>query len=148
MNEVHNKLEYNKVTPNIYIGTNMCCQTHFEEELLNEGINSDISLEEDRLDSPFGVDFYLWLPTKDQSPPSMDQIKLGVEIIKKLIDMNRKIYIHCKNGHGRAPTLVSAYFITQGMGIEEAINFIKEKRPSIHLHEDQIKALQEFKKVI
>ena len=57
------ELEYNNITNGIYIGTNQCCQTHFDEELKKEGITADISLEEDRLDAPFGVDFYVWIPT-------------------------------------------------------------------------------------
>lgn len=48
------ELEYNEITDGIYIGTNQCCQTHFDEKLKKEGITADISLEEDRLDAPRG----------------------------------------------------------------------------------------------
>ncbi len=146
MSNGHEKLEYNEITSNIYIGTNMCCQTHFEEELLKKGLSADISLEEDRLDAPFGVKYYLWLPTKDQAPPTQEQLKIGVRNIDEMINLGKKIYVHCKNGHGRAPTLVAAYFISKGAGVEEAIQKIKEKRPSVHLQESQIEALREYKK--
>lgn len=137
--------EYNEITPLIYIGTNMCCQTHFDAELLELGVKANISLEANKLDTPFGVDFYLWLPTEDLSAPTEDQLELGVTTLDKLIKLKNKIYVHCRFGHGRAPTLVAAYFISQGMSVEDAILKIKEKRSSIHISETQKEALKKFK---
>ncbi len=142
----HNKLEYNQITPNIYIGTNMCCRTHFEEELLEQGITADISLEEEKLDAPFGVKFYLWLPTKDHTPPNPEQLRLGIRFIEELIKMDKKVYVHCKHGHGRAPTLVAAYLISRGKTVEGAVALIKEKRPATHLQDAQLEALKVFQK--
>lgn len=136
-------IDYSQISDNIFIGTNMCCQLDFDKELLSKGIEADISLEEDRSDTPFGVNFYLWLPTKDQTSPTKEQTKVGIEAIKNLVDLNKKIYLHCKNGHGRAPTLFAAYLIKEeGMKPEEAIEFIKNKRPVVHLSEAQIKFLK------
>jgi len=137
-----NLLDYNYITDGLYIGTNQCCQTHFEETLLNEGIEADISLEEDKVDQPFGVGFYLWLPVKDKNPPTPDQFQFGVFSLEKFAAMKKKVYIHCRLGHGRGPTLVAAYLIKQGKGVEEAIEFIRSKRPSIHLEKSQINALR------
>jgi protein-tyrosine phosphatase len=139
--------EYNKITDYIYIGTNQCCQVHFKKELLNKGIKADISLEKERLDSPFGVDYFLWLPTKDRFPPSQKQLKTGTDFIKSLVKNKIKVYVHCMHGHGRAPTLVAAYFISQGKTVEQAIKMIKNKRPEIHPNEKQINALKKFKEV-
>ena len=139
------QLEYSRITPQIYIGTNQCCQTHFAEELLGRGVRADLSLEEKRLDAPFGVKYYLWLPTKDHSPPSPRQLEVGIAFINKIIGLGEKIYVHCKNGHGRAPTLVAAYFIVhRNMTPTEAFRFIKKRRRSIHLRQSQKKALQKF----
>jgi len=142
---MHAKINFSKITEHIYVGTNMCCQTHFEEELLEKGIEADISLEEDRVDAPFGVKFYLWLPVKDQTPPTEEQLELGIRTLDQLISWNKKVYIHCKNGHGRAPTLVAAYLMKSGMSVKEAIALLKEKRPAVHLHDSQIAALEKFK---
>lgn len=145
----HAQVNYNKITENIFIGTNFCCMAHFDEGLLKKGITVDISLEEERIDTPFGVETYLWLPTEDDYPPNQFQFKTGVETIKKSIDDDKKIYVHCKNGHGRSPTLVIAYFIKyEDMSIEEARELIKSKRPEIHLHDAQIKGLKEFEKTL
>jgi len=138
------ELEFDYIIDGIYIGTNRCCQVHFDEKLKKEGIEVDISLEENVLDNPFGIDFFLWLPVPDHNPPKPDQQEFGVSAIKKFVEMNKKIYVHCKNGHGRAPTLVMAYLISKGLSLEEAINLISEKRPSIHLEDVQLAALKGF----
>ena len=146
----HSKLtfEYNKITDYIYLGTNQCCQIHFKKELLNKGIKADISLEKERIDAPFGVDYYLWLPVKDHTAPTLKQLKIGAKFIDNLTANKIKAYIHCQRGHGRAPTLVAAYLIFKEQSIQESIKFIKKKRPSIHPNKTQINALKRFKKVI
>ncbi len=138
-------IDYSYIDDGIYIGTNQCCKVHFDAVLAEEGITADISLEESRIDQPFGVDFYIWLPTEDHEPPSPDQLQLGVSSLSTLVSGGRKIYVHCKNGHGRAPTLVAAYFIHKGMSADEAESLIKAKRPSIHLQESQREALRLYK---
>ena len=143
----HILLEYNQVTEQIYLGTNQCCQLHFEESLLKAGIRADISLEKERLDAPFGVDFFLWLPVTDCEPPSREQLLIGARVIKELVDNNIKVYVHCKRGHGRSPTLVAAYFILEGLSASRAIKKVRNKR-RIHLRLAQIKALKEFEGVI
>lgn len=140
------ELEYNDITDGIYIGTNQCCRTHFDEKLKREGITADISLEEDRLDAPFGVEFYVWIPIKNHAAPSKDQLEFGVSVIEKLVAMSKKIYVHCKNGHGRAPTLVAAYLVKKGRSPAEAEIFIKSKRPTMHLEDTQRQALEDFSK--
>jgi len=138
------ELEYNHITDGIYIGTNQCCQTHFDERLKKEGITADISLEEDRLDAPFGVDIYVWIPVVDQMAPTQDQLSFGAESIQKLVTQGRKVYVHCRNGHGRAPTFVSAYLIQKGYKPKEAIDLITSKRSSVHLHKTQEEALRKY----
>ena len=140
------ELEYDEIADGIYIGTNQCCQTHFDEELKKEGITADISLEEDRLDAPFGVDFYVWIPVKNHTAPKPDQLEFGVSVLEKLISAGKKVYVHCKNGHGRAPTLVAAYLVKKGKTPEEAEGLIKTKRPSIHLEDVQREAIKDFNK--
>lgn len=140
------ELEYDSITDGMYIDTNQCCQTHFDETLKKEGITANLSLEEERVDTPFGVDFYVWIPVKNHTAPAQDQLDFGVSVLEKLVAMERKVYIHCKNGHGRAPTLVAAYLIRKGKSPAEAETFIKSKRPTMHLEEVQRQALEDFSK--
>lgn len=140
------QLDYNYITDGIYIGTNKCCQMHFDKKLKEEGITTDISLEGERVDAPFGVQFYTWIPVKNHTAPTNEQLDFGVAILEKLVSMKKKVYVHCKNGHGRAPTMVAAYLIKEGKSVDEAIDFIKAKRPTIHLEKIQKESLAEFSK--
>ncbi len=147
-NHTQNKLDFNYIADGIYIGTNQCCQTHFDEQLKKENIEADISLEENRIDAPFGVQFYVWIPVKNHMPPAPDQLEFGVSVLEKLVSMGKKVYAHCKNGHGRAPTLVAAYLVKHGKSPKEAEALIKAKRPSMHLEEAQREAIRSFSQKI
>ncbi len=138
--------DYDKISDEVFIGTNMCCQVGFNRELLTKNVRADISLEEVRVDAPMGVDYFLWLPTKNHEAPIADKLTLGVQTLDFLISRKIKVYIHCKNGHGRAPTLYIAYLIKfKEMDVDEAIKYLKNKRPTIHFNENQINALRSFK---
>lgn len=142
----YNKLDFNYIADGIYIGNNWCCQTHFDETLIQDGVSTVISLEEDRIDAPFGVAFYLWIPVKNNMAPAPDQLVFGVAALQKIVSLGKKVYVHCQNGHGRAPTLVVAYFMKKGQTLEEAEAFVQTKRPVIHLNEIQRQALRDFSK--
>lgn len=141
----HAKMEFSKITDQIYIGTNLCCTTRSHiKVLMDEGINAEIDLEKERQDSPPEIDIYLWLPVEDHHAPSQDQLGSGVAMLEQAVVSGRKIYVHCKLGHGRSPTLVAAYFVYHGNSVEKAIDKIKTNRPEIHLEDAQIKALHKF----
>lgn len=142
------EIDYNKVNKYIYLGSNACCQVHFDSKLLKKGIKADISLERIRLDHPVGVDYYLWLPVPDHHAASMKQLILGSKVIDSLVRDKIKMYVHCKNGHGRSPSLVIAWLIANGMRLEEAVRYVKKRRPSVHLNSRQINALKKFSKLV
>lgn len=141
-----NNLDYNHIAEGIYIGTNQCCQIHFDSTLLHkENIAADISLEENRIDVPFGVKFYVWMPVKNHTPPSPEQLEFGAAALQTLVAMKKNVYVHCKNGHGRAPTLVAAYLVrAKAMEPGKAETFLKTRRPSVHLNQSQQEALKLF----
>jgi len=141
-------MNYSKITDYIYIGTNACCQIHFDKKLLKKGVKADLSMEKERIDQAWGVDYFLWLPTKDGVAPSQGQLLIGAKFIDALVAQKTKIYIHCKNGHGRAPSITIAYLIYSGRSFADSFNLIKKKRPEIHLHYNQIIALKKFAKSI
>ena len=142
---VHKRTDFNQITDQIFIGTNFCCMEHFDERLLKLGVTTNISLEAIKTDSPFGVKAYAWLPVEDHFSLTEYQFRVGTAVLEKAIENGEKIYVHCQNGHGRAPALVAAYFMTsKKIGPEEAIQIIKEKRPEIHLEETQWEGLRKF----
>jgi len=86
------------------------------------------------------------MPGQNHTTPKHDQLEFGVSVLEKLVSMSRKVYVHCKNGHGRAPTLVSTYIIKKSKTPAEAEAFIKSKRPTMHLEDVQRQALEDFSK--
>jgi len=138
--------EYNQITDQIFLGSNLCCQGHFDQELLKQGITADISLEGERVDAPFGVEFFVWIPVENHHAPTNEQLEFGISALSKMVEMGKKVYVHCKYGYGRSPTLIIAYFISLGYSVSDAIAHVKSKRPTTHLSEVQVEALEEFRK--
>lgn len=141
------RLDYDQISPLIFIGTNTCCTTHFAKELLEKGVRADISLEETRVDMPLGVDFYVWLPTADHAAPSPEKLAFGVDALRFFVDHKIPCYVHCKNGHGRAPTLVAAYLIKERkMSVDEAVAVVRNHRSGAHIEPEQMRALADFER--
>jgi protein tyrosine phosphatase len=144
---LEHRMEFSQIESQIYIGTNACCVTHFKEELLAKGITCDISLEGEMLDQPFGVDCYVWLPTPDHTPPSMHSILIGCAALEEMLREGRNVYIHCKNGHGRAPAFYTAFLILKrGYTLDQAWNIVKTSRPEAHLDASQLAFLRSLTK--
>lgn len=149
MEHVHDPdapLDYNYITDGIYEGTNQCCAVGLLDVLKREGITADMSLEDVKLDQPFGVEMYVWLPTPDHTPSTQDQLSFGAAALEKLVEQKKKVYLHCKNGHGRASVMLAAYLINRGHDPESAFAIIKEHRPAAHLQDSQKEALQTYYK--
>jgi protein-tyrosine phosphatase len=141
----HVQMQFNQITDQIFLGTNSCCQVHFEESLLAKGITADVSMEGERIDAAFGVETYLWLPTADHEAPSQKKLWLGSDYLYDVVNSGDKAYVHCMNGHGRGPTMVAAFLIKhEQMGVQESIDYIAERRPEIHIEDVQVAALGMF----
>jgi len=80
-------------------------------------INAVVSLRREVDDQKLGVasDRYLHLPTRDNTPPSLDDLQRGVAFIKEVIEAGCSVYVHCGVGVGRAPTLAAAYMVSRGL---------------------------------
>lgn len=112
--------------------------------LLDIGITGEIDLEEERQETPPKVDAYLWLPVTDKHAPTLGQLEIGVAAIEKMIKQGRKVFVHCKWGHGRSPTMVAAYLISAGSTPEKAMETIKSARPEVHLEDAQMEVLRAY----
>ncbi|PJF37450.1 MAG: hypothetical protein CUN49_00060 [Candidatus Thermofonsia Clade 1 bacterium] len=88
--------------------------------------------------------YYLWLPTMDGTPPALEQLQRGVNFIHKHLSAGRGVYVHCAGGLGRAPSLVICYLIAHGLSMDEAIQFVKARRPFIQLSARQQMAIRAF----
>jgi atypical dual specificity phosphatase len=91
------------------------------------------------------------LLTQDYSPIQMDKLNKGVEFMHDQITNGHTVYVHCKSGKGRSPTLIACYLLKYGLSNgkkfalpSEAIEYIREKRNIINLNEGQKNIVYEF----
>lgn len=141
--------DYTKITEDIYIGSDLCkggvCPIH-GEEFKELGVKVEINLSAERNEKPPDfIDSYTWIPVVDGYSPTQSDLDVGTYLMKRAIDEGKTVYVHCKNGHGRSPTMVAAYLIRyEGYTPEEAEKMIEEKRPEVHIEENQKKELRKF----
>ena len=137
-------IKYNQITPEIYVGPQY--RMLGKRKLVRLGINASVNMrkEYDDAANKLNLDQYCHLPTVDGQAPSLDQLKLGVEFISRVVAQGGRVYIHCAGGIGRAPTMAAAYFISQGLKIDRAIGLISRSRPFVFFTPAQINQLVRF----
>lgn len=135
-------LRFSRVTPQLYVGPQF--NAAGKRALEREGITAVVNLRTEFDDAAHGLAFphYCYLPTVDDDSPSTEHFQRGVDFIQAQIAAGGKVYIHCKAGVGRAPTLAAAYLIAQGNTLDGAIARIKQARPFIAITPPQMAALR------
>lgn len=86
---------------------------------------------------------YYSFPVLDGYVPTTDQLRKWVS---EIADLPGTIYIHCAEGHGRTGLFAAALLLYKGQfqAPDEAIEFIKSKRPLVRLGSRQLAVLNEF----
>lgn len=87
---------------------------------------------------------YLHLPTIDQQAPSLTDLQAGAKFIAEEIERGGKVYVHCRGGEGRGPSMAIAYLISTGLTYEDAYETVKQTRSFIRPTAVQIARLREF----
>lgn len=86
----------------------------------------------------------------DDNPQSMNYLfeEILPDVLGWLDDQikgNKKVLVCCSAGRSRSVTVVSAYLISRrGMTVEEALDFVKEKRPDANPNSSFVEGLQMF----
>jgi hypothetical protein len=138
-------MAYNsQVTPQIWVGPQF--NRRGREYLEARGVNGCVNLRVEYDDAANGLALpnYCYLPTVDDECPSPEHLQKGVDFIRGVVKEGGQVYIHCKAGVGRAPTMAAAYFVAQGMTVDEAIALIKKRRPFIAPTPPQLEALHAY----
>lgn len=138
-------LRYNsQITEQVYVGPQY--KSAGLAWLEQEGIDAVINMriEFDNAEHGLVPEHYLHLPTVDDDAPTMEHLAQGVAFCEQIIANGGKVYIHCKGGIGRAPTMAAAYFISQGMTRDEALQLIRQSRPFIKVMPPQMEQLAAF----
>jgi protein-tyrosine phosphatase len=138
-------LSRSRVTDQVYVGEQFSRRGW--RALNDEGVRTVVNMREEFDDRRLGADnipTYCHLPTTDRHAPTMAHLRKGVELIRKAVSRGEKVYIHCRCGEGRAPTMAAAYLISTGLSVEEALARIRQVRPFIIITAPQLERLHEF----
>lgn len=89
------------------------------------------------------VNHHLPLPEFVGAPPEfLDDYATFLTMLEK---DGKKVFLHCREGVGRAPMVAIAFLLKGGMRMEEAIAKVREKRRATNLNSDQIKSLETYR---
>ncbi len=138
---------YSWITPDILLGGQPA--RRLWTTLDDIGVQGVINMraEYDYLDEMGGTGGrfeYLYLPTVDNTAPSIEHLQQGVTFANRILDNGGKLYIHCWEGLGRGPTMVAAHLVSKGLTPDEAWAYIRQVRPFIRPVLAQRERLEEF----
>jgi protein-tyrosine phosphatase len=135
------------VTPELYVGGQYNIKS---VPLLKQlGITGIVNMRMKKMtDKEHLKEFHiLQLPTPDRQAPTMEHLEEGVAFIDKEIKQKGKVYIHCRSGEGRGPTMAIAYLIHTGMTYDDAYALIQKVRTFIKPTPPQVARLKEFEEI-
>jgi protein tyrosine phosphatase (PTP) superfamily phosphohydrolase (DUF442 family) len=89
---------------------------------------------------------YLHIPTIDNTPPVLHDLMRGAQFIDDEIKRGGKVYVHCRQGLGRGPTMVLAYLIKTGLTFDDAFALVKKVRAFINPRPGQVERLRELER--
>lgn len=94
------------------------------------------------------IDWHRFVIDDDQDERISEHFFKVHSIIKEALIDNKNVVVHCAAGMSRSPTLVIAYLMIENRwSFEEAINFVKKRRPIVEPNIGFVKQLKglEFK---
>jgi atypical dual specificity phosphatase len=75
----------------------------------------------------------------------LEELHQAVGIIYKAVKHQQPIYVHCREGIERSPTVCIAYLcLVQNMELWRAFNQVKQSRPQISPSHSQVKAIRQY----
>jgi protein-tyrosine phosphatase len=116
------------------------------EEVAQLGVTAVLDLTAEFSETkPFRALNYRNIPILDLTAPSTDQL----QEMATFIDQESRqgvVYVHCKIGYSRTAGAAAAYLLQTGNagGVSEAIEMLRQVRPSIVVRPEVLSALSEF----
>lgn len=137
-------LQYSRITPHIHLGGQYTAAGW--RRLQKRGVTAVVNMRDEFDDAEAGIapEHYLFLPTVDDTPPTIAQLCQGVRFIHQQIGAGGQVYVHCMLGVGRSVTMVAAYLVATGMSPSVAWKTIRRRRPFIQPTLAQEARLAEF----
>ncbi len=139
-------LKRSQITANLFLGSQYSLIGLRKMKTL--GITAIINMREHSVYSQAQYEgfAYLHLPTVDNTPPSLDILIQGADFADQEIKKGGKVYIHCRQGLGRGPTMTIAYLLKTGLNYDDAYSLVKKVRTFINPRPSQILRLKELEK--
>jgi protein tyrosine phosphatase (PTP) superfamily phosphohydrolase (DUF442 family) len=133
-----------QITPQLHVGGQY--RRRGWRRLAARGITAVVNMRVEFDDQEAGIapDRYLYLPTVDNDPPSLEHLREGVAFMAEEIEGGGGVLVHCGSGVGRAPAMAAAYLISTGKTADEAWRMIREKRPFILPRPAQVAQVARF----
>ncbi|KYQ52511.1 Protein-tyrosine phosphatase mitochondrial 1-like protein, partial [Trachymyrmex zeteki] len=170
MEKITTRNWYDKIDETVILGALPFRRTT-KQLIDDENIKAVVSMNEDyelsllsnmeKEWSKHNVEFLQLSTTDIFQAPSQEKLQEGVNFINKFRNISNKkldnpgidnshdqhgtVYVHCKAGRTRSATLVGCYLITKNNWTpEEAVDYMRMKRPHVLLHTAQWSALKQF----
>jgi rhodanese-related sulfurtransferase len=133
-----------EITPHLFVGGRISRAGWRRLETWGVSVLVNLRVELDDRELGIAPHTYLWLPTIDGTPPTVEQLAEAAQVIGEAIAAGRKVYVHCTAGVGRAPTAAAAYLVSTGLSPVEAVDFLKQHRPIVQMSRWQRERLDAF----
>lgn len=143
------QLRYSEITPTLYLGGQY--KLHALKQFKERGITGIVNMRmrskhTDISNLPWVS--ILQLPTIDGDAPTLQNLQKGVQFIHAHIQKGGKVYVHCRHGEGRGPTMAIAFLISTGMTLNDAYEVVRDVRTFAHPNKRQMNRLRSFEKMI
>ena len=138
------RLKRSQITKDLFLGGQY--NLRGLQRIREMGITAIVNLRETSLyeaASYLGL-AYLHLPTVDNTPPRLEDLIKGADFVDEQIKSKGKVYIHCRQGLGRGPSMAIAYLLRKGTTFEDAFALVKSVRPFIDPRPAQLARLREL----
>jgi protein tyrosine phosphatase (PTP) superfamily phosphohydrolase (DUF442 family) len=133
-----------QITPQLHVGGQY--RRRGWPRLAARGVTAVVNLRVEFDDNDAGIapPRYLYLPTVDDNPPTLEQLHTGVAFIAEESARGGGVYVHCGSGVGRAATMAAAYLVSTGLTPDQAWARIREVRPFIRPNPVQVAQVERF----
>ncbi len=115
--------------------------------LREQGVEVLVSLTEDRPRRDWADEAGLLVfhePLEDMEAPSQEQLDRIVSAMRRAMDLNKGVAVHCGAGLGRTGVVLAAYLVARGATAQNAIARIRRLRPGSIETDEQAEAIERY----
>ncbi|MGB9758396.1 MAG: protein-tyrosine phosphatase family protein [Thermoproteota archaeon] len=87
---------------------------------------------------------YLKVGIKDGGAPTLEQANFIVSWIEDKLKSNKRVFVHCNLGRGRAPLVACIFLSSKGFSLNDCLNLVKHKRKYVYFNHEQLKTLRQL----